>query len=71
MTNHLRVHGVGVKLKCETCSYETFHRTLMKNHIDYEHLGLGHICDICGERKSRNEYLVQHMKAKHKNDQTN
>ena len=61
---HLTTHGE--KIKCEQCPYETTWKNLMKSHTEVKHMGLGHVCVICGARKSRKYYLEQHMKSKHK-----
>ena len=65
MKNHLKRHGE--KLSCEKCPYVTTFKFHLKRHVDFEHLGLGYTCTICGVRKTRKCYLDQHMKSKHKN----
>ena len=64
LTLHLKRHGES--LICENCPYETTNRSLLKRHIEFEHKGLGYVCTICGDRKSRKCYLEQHMISKHK-----
>ena len=64
LKKHSRIHEE--TLKCEKCPYETHWKSMLKNHTEIQHLGIAHVCGICGARKSRKCYLEQHMKSKHK-----
>eukprot|EP00092_Neocalanus_flemingeri_P008121 GFUD01008761.1.p1 GENE.GFUD01008761.1~~GFUD01008761.1.p1 ORF type:complete len:449 (-),score=54.82 GFUD01008761.1:191-1537(-) len=50
---------------CPDCEYTTAYKQHLKQHVDFVHNGIGHLCDHCGFKARDKGQLKNHVLANH------
>ena len=50
---------------CTDCDYTTGYKQHLKQHVDFVHKGIGHLCDHCGFKARDKGQLKNHVLANH------
>jgi len=51
---------------CTECKYTTAYKQHLKQHVNFVHRGIGHLCDHCGFKARDKGQLKNHVLANHK-----